>query len=81
MAGSDFLSAKHAQHQARCVRGKLMTPWRKQSPPLALQRIRRSAGKCPEELYGTEGKAQGMFKGELTEPEGFRRAVLAYCCT
>lgn len=73
VAGSDFLSAKHTQHQPRSLGGKLMTPWRKQSPPHALQRIRQSAGDCPKELYGREGKAQGMFKGELTEPEGFRR--------
>lgn len=73
VAGSDFLSATHTQHQPRSVGGKLMTPWRKQRPPHALQRIRGSAGDCPKELYGTEGKAQGVFKGELTAPEGFRR--------
>lgn len=33
----------------------------------------RTAGSCPKELNGTEGKAQGRFKGELTEPEDLGR--------
>jgi len=49
-AGNDFLPAKHtpasAEHQPRSMGVKLTTPRRKQSPPCALKRIRRSAGNC-----------------------------------